>query len=161
MKKKMGSSKSMKTSKPIKKYERAGEVNIGPVRKTKVKERTPDANYVKITKTRETPGGTNTSVKTRRTGLGFLRGAAPVGRAVPVASPSLDLIGTSPAPFIKGPAMMKTMPSVPPVGMPSFDQFLSVPSVGNAPYKKGGSVGKMKMGKMKMGGSVKKSSKKK
>jgi hypothetical protein len=47
----------------------------GPMRKTKIKERSTDGNYVTKTVTRTRPAGTTTSSKTRRTLQGYLTGA--------------------------------------------------------------------------------------
>lgn len=47
----------------------------GAARASKQKERSADGNYAKISKTRETPAGTRTVEKTRRTVQGILRGA--------------------------------------------------------------------------------------
>jgi hypothetical protein len=51
----------------------------GPMRKTKVKERSDDGNYVKKTVTRTRKGATTTSSKTRRTLQGVMNGAPSVG----------------------------------------------------------------------------------
>ncbi len=91
MKKKIGSSKSLK------KYQTAGQVNkpkgvvdsgydpisgliskipeAGTMKKTKTKERSADGNYMAKTVTRETPQGKSSTTKTRRTIQGILRGA--------------------------------------------------------------------------------------
>ena len=81
MKKKIGSSKSMK------KYAMGGQESSGPgddqlpvtagyMKKTKTKERSADGDYLKKTVTRETPGGNiSTETKTRRTVQGFIHGA--------------------------------------------------------------------------------------
>ena len=78
MKKKIGSSKSMK------KYVMGGEngsgddfiiPEAGAMRKTKSKERSADGNYVRKTVTRETPAGTSTTTKVRRTVQGIAKGA--------------------------------------------------------------------------------------
>lgn len=50
----------------------------GPMRKTKVKERSTDGNYVTKTVTRERKGAKNVSSKTRRSFQGFLTGAPTV-----------------------------------------------------------------------------------
>jgi hypothetical protein len=50
----------------------------GAMRKTKMKERSADGNYMKKTVTRETPAGSKTSTKVRRTAQGILRGASSV-----------------------------------------------------------------------------------
>jgi hypothetical protein len=50
----------------------------GPMRKTKVKERSTDGNYVTKTVTRERKGAKNVSKKTRRSFQGFLTGAPTV-----------------------------------------------------------------------------------
>ena len=47
----------------------------GAMRKTKMKERSADGNYMSKTVTRETPAGSKTSTKVRRTAQGILRGA--------------------------------------------------------------------------------------
>ena len=47
----------------------------GAMRKTKMKERSADGNYMQKTVTRETPAGSKTSTKVRRTAQGVLRGA--------------------------------------------------------------------------------------
>ena len=45
----------------------------GAVKSSKTKERSDDGNYVKVTKTRETPSGTKTVTKTRRTAQGVYK----------------------------------------------------------------------------------------
>jgi hypothetical protein len=50
----------------------------GAMRKSKSKERSADGNYMKKTVTRETPAGTSSSTKVRRTVQGVLRGAPSV-----------------------------------------------------------------------------------
>ena len=52
----------------------------GAMRKTKMKERSVDGEYMKKTVTRETPAGTKTSTKVRRTAQGILRGAPKVSK---------------------------------------------------------------------------------
>ncbi len=52
----------------------------GAMRKTKMKERSADGDYMKKTVTRETEGGKKTSTKIRRTGQGILRGAPKVNK---------------------------------------------------------------------------------
>lgn len=47
----------------------------GAMRKSKMKERSADGNYMQKTVTRETPAGSKTSTKVRRTAQGILRGA--------------------------------------------------------------------------------------
>jgi len=79
MKKKIGTSKSMK------KMDMGGPtsgpgsdilpVTAGSMKKTKVKERSSDGNYVRKTVTRETPNSSTSSSKVRRTVQGFLEGA--------------------------------------------------------------------------------------
>jgi hypothetical protein len=58
-------------------YLDAGELipKAGPMVKTKVKERSPDGNYVTKTVTRTRKGATTKSSKTRRTLQGYLTGA--------------------------------------------------------------------------------------
>jgi hypothetical protein len=54
--------------------------NAGAMRKTKMKERSPDGNYVVKRVTRTTPEGETTSMKVRRSVQGFLKGAPTVAK---------------------------------------------------------------------------------
>ena len=94
MKKKIGTSKSLKKyqiggqdNKPSGVIEPNGGIisNIvskipaaGAMKKIKTKERSSDGDYVKKTVTRETPAGTSSTTKIRRTVQGILRGAPSV-----------------------------------------------------------------------------------
>jgi hypothetical protein len=148
MKKKMGSSKSMK------KYGMGGAsgpgddqfpITAGAMRKTKVKERSADGDYVKKTVTRETPGGTSTTTKVKRSIQGILHGAPRIDKFKKGGS-----VGTS-----KKPKMSKGgsfgMLSVK-AGVDNNPKPTAADRIAGAKMKKGGSVGKPKM---KMGGSMK------
>jgi hypothetical protein len=143
MKKKMGSSKSMK------KYDMGGAagpgdgplpVTAGAMRKTKTKERSADGDYVKKTVTRETPGGTSSTTKVRRTVQGILQGAPRVDKFKKGGS-----VGTS-----KKPKMSKGG---------SFGMLSVKAGVDNNP--KPTAADRIAGAKMKMGGSVKKGKSKK
>jgi hypothetical protein len=69
----------------------------GAARTSKKKERSADGNYAKISKTRETPAGTKTVNKTRRTIQGILRGAPRVPtykKGGSVGKPKIKMGGT-------------------------------------------------------------------